>query len=555
MIIKIIKKELIFLFVLSFFIFLSSKALFHPGFFRTIDDVTTVRIIHMLNELNQINWKGNFPVRIASKLSHGYGYPLFLFYAPLTYYVGALIMLFLKLSHIVATKWIYVFPLIVGPIIFYWTMRQKMTRFPSLIASCFFTLFPYRGWNTYVRGGVGEAWAIAFLPGVFWGIFLMEKEKKLLGGLIFSFFLFLVIISHQLAALEILVLIFFYGIIFHLKNKEFWQFLILSLGLSSFYWLPALFYLKVVRVPYVELTTATTFKNLFPLSALIKINYKDPDQKIFGVYLYLLLIEVIFSLLHQKHHSNKNNLLVFFFGGIGILLYFLLSSISKVFWQITLPLTGIFQFPFRILVLLSFIIPFLTGLTIESFKNHKAKIGFSLIIIALLLTFLPIFKPKEYSFFYEYKAEGACATTTWADEYLPVWVKECAKKEPKNDIESNPKGDIKIFKNNLLELKATLINKKSTEVIVHRYYFPGWQILIDGKIQNINYNFSKIGIFKTYVSPGRHELKVFFSKTWIMWFADFLSLGSFFIFLTTVIFLIKKQKKFLISSKSATLLL
>jgi hypothetical protein len=80
-----IKKEFPSFIILLFLIFLSSKALFHHGFFRTIDDVTTVRIIHMAKELQRNEIIDNFPVRIASDLSNNYGYPIYLFYAPLTY--------------------------------------------------------------------------------------------------------------------------------------------------------------------------------------------------------------------------------------------------------------------------------------------------------------------------------------------------------------------------------------------------------------------------------------------------------------------------------------
>jgi len=530
-----IKKEFPFFIILLFVIFLSSKALFHRGFFRTIDDVTTVRIIHMAKELQRNEIIDNFPVRIASDLSNNYGYPIYLFYAPLTYYIGALLMIVLKISHITATKWVYVFPLIFGPLLFYWAIRQKLSIFPAIIATCLYTFFPYRGWDTYIRGGVGEAWVMAFIPAMIGGIFSMEKNKNNLGGLIFTSFLFLSVISHHLAGLQAILLVIIYGFIFHLKNKKFWKYFFLGIGLSSFYWLPIIFYLKIVRVTYIDVNAGNIIKHLLPLSDLIKINYQDYDKKFSTIFFYLQLTGIIFFTLKLIFKKNKqinlNKKWIFFWGISGLILYLLLSSSFGLFWSLTLPVSGLLQFPWRLLILLSFIIPFFTGLTINYLNNHLIKLGFSLLIVIISLSFLPIFKPKEYSFFYEYKAEGPCATTTWENEYLPIWVKECPKEKPKQDIEINPKTDFRIIKNSSIDLNVIYKSRKPAELIVYRYYFPGWKIIIDKKNYPIDYQFSKTGIFKTQIPASQNEVRIFYTKTKIMWLADILTIFFLIIFL------------------------
>lgn len=93
-----------------FFVYLSSKAAFHSGFFRTIDDVTTVRIMYPVKELTRFSFF-NFPVRLSAELSHGYGYPLYLFY---------------------------------------FSLRQKVKPLAALSASILYCPFPYRGWDSYI---------------------------------------------------------------------------------------------------------------------------------------------------------------------------------------------------------------------------------------------------------------------------------------------------------------------------------------------------------------------------------------------------------------------
>jgi len=527
------KEEILSLAFLCIFIFLSAKALFHPGFFRTIDDITTVRIVFLKKELERGEWLGNFPVRWASELSHKYGYPLYLFYSPLTYYVGALIMIIGGLSHIVATKWVYVFPLLVGPFLFYWCARQKFSIFPSLVSSCFYALFPFRGYDTYIRGGVGEAWSMAFLPGMVGGLFLLNKKNKI-GGLLFAFFLFLIIISHNISGLLAISLSLAIGLFFFLKNKDFWKFFVLGILMACFFWLPSLFYLRSVRVLYSPQNTGEVLNFLVPFKSILKINFPIlPEDRFSGIFFYFLAIALVIFLVKKENLRILERKDFLFWLTISIFLYFLLSDISFILWKITLHISRMLQFPWRVLIILSISLPIVIGFCIKVIRSLTFKIFLFIAILFSVFNFLPAFKPKEYSFFYEYSAEdtGPCATS-WGEEYLPLWVKECPDKPPLHDLEVTGNSQLKILYNNLINIEALVSSEKEEDLIVNKYYFPGWKILIDGKNMPLNFNFSKKGIFKTKIPAGEHRVKVLLTKTKIMWLADVVSLFSFLTFFT-----------------------
>ena len=61
------------------------KPLFAQGFFPMHDDTQPSRVYEMSKSLLQ----GQFPVRWVPDLGYGFGYPLYNFYAPLPYYIGA----------------------------------------------------------------------------------------------------------------------------------------------------------------------------------------------------------------------------------------------------------------------------------------------------------------------------------------------------------------------------------------------------------------------------------------------------------------------------------
>lgn len=535
-----IKKEFIFILVLSIFTFLSSRALFHDGFFRTIDDITSIRVIYLVKELSQIDWINNFPVRLSGELAHGYGYPLYLFYAPLAYYIGALLMIFGGLSHIVATKWVYVFPLLIGPFAFYFAARQKLDRLSSLVGSCFYALFPFRGWDTYSRGGVGEAWTMAFLPLVVAGIFTMEK-KKTIGGLIFAFFLFLSIISHNIGGLLIIGFAIFYGLIFKTKVKAFWGYLALGLGMGAFFWIPSIYYLPIVKVTFSDQNTGQILNFLEPLSSIFNITYPiGRESKFSGIFLLVYLLGFSIWFLKKNRKNNKSFL---FWGLSGLFLFLIQFQPFSFFWESTLAVSRILQFPWRVFIVLSFILPFFISTIISLIKNYRLKIVTALVLVLIPLYFLPTFKPAQYSYYYEYRIEdtGKCAAT-WGEEYLPVWVEKCATNAQNRLVPLDSDSNLMMVMEEPLNLEANIKTNDETEIIVNKYFFPGWRFEVDGKEQTVDYKFSEMGVFKGKVPSGDHLIHVYFSKTPLMYISDVISLASLGIFIALALTVLRGLK-------------
>ena len=199
-----------------------------------------------------------------------------------------------------------------------------------------------------------------------------------------------------------------------------------------------------------------------------------------------------------------------------------------------------------ILIILSFVLPLLFAYGVSFIKRTIYQTLFIILIAILIVIFLPSFRPKEYSFFYEYSAEdtGICATT-WENEYLPVWVKECAGAPARNEIEIK-NGTFRLAKTNKLVYEGISKTSHETDLIAYKYYYPGWNVQIDGKDSELDYRFSKQGIFKTRIPSGEHSVKIYYAKTLLMWIADLISLisvGVVFLLLTKFLYYTKKKRK------------
>lgn len=507
-------------------ILFSSKALFHSGFYRTIDDITTVRINHMARELKRGEWVNNFPVRYGAELSHKYGYFVYLFYSPLVYYVGAIFMILTKASDIIATKIVYVIPLIIGPALFYFAARQKLGKFPALMATILYALFPFRGFDTYIRGGVGEAWAMAFFPAVIGSLFLMEK-KNLFAKYIFPIFLALVILSHNISGLLVVICVFLYGLVFLQKEKSFWIGLLYALGLSSFFWLPSLYYSGIVKVAESVDHNGLVTNYLMSASKLLTPSLAyDIHDKTSPFIAYILIAGGIVYLSIRKTQSKIAKYLLFW-TALGLALYFALSEQSKWLWTFALPISRNLQFPWRILIVLSSIIPLVFGYIVQAVQAKWIRAILAVFLVGITSIYMVTFKPIEYSYYYNYIVEdtGPCASS-WGDEYMGKWVDTCIS-NPAPFILKMPGDTVYTTqKDSLIDTSLTMHTSTGGYLEAQRYYFPGWQIKVDDQIQKIDYTYSKNGIFRTNVEPGDHRVEVSWSKTGVMWLADILTLLS-----------------------------
>ena len=234
--------------VLSLLVLGTSWALFHPEFFRVHDYVHGARVGEMALALSE----GQLPVRWSSNFGYGYGMPLFEFYAPLPFYIGAGLYL-LGLDLILTLKLLWL-----GCAIFtawggYKLGTSLYGRSGGILTAAALTMAPYRALNLYVRGALSEGFGIMALPWILYGIVLVVRKKS--GGwLILSLAVAVLALSHNLTTLMFVPLsAVFAGGLLLIERARFasireWLLqaaivagsYLLGIGLAAFYIFPAL---------------------------------------------------------------------------------------------------------------------------------------------------------------------------------------------------------------------------------------------------------------------------------------------------------------------------
>lgn len=119
-------------------------------------------------------------------------------------------------------------------------------------------------------------------------------------------------------------------------------------------------------------------------------------------------------------------------------------------------------------------------------------------------------------------------SSTAYDEHLPKWARPMTQPSLGKFQVLSGKGVVQYNKNYSSEVEATFLTDEETTLQFNQFYFPGWNITVDGKPAEFNYlmegESKGLPVFK--VTPGTHEIEAKFERTPIRWLADIISLVS-----------------------------
>ena len=217
---------------------------FHPGYFPTHDgEWAVVRLGDMFRTLRDFQ----IPPRYSGALNFGYGYPLFNFTYPMPYYLGTLIH-FLGFGFVDSIKILFALSVPFSAFFMFVASRKLWKNtWAGVVSSVLYVYFPYRMVDLYVRGSIGESLSFVLFPLLFYlDIKLIEKPSYfwVLGV---GVSLAILVTTHNIMTvlfLPVWILFIICKVIFDKKKDSIKPITIsvfLGIGLSAFFWIPALF--------------------------------------------------------------------------------------------------------------------------------------------------------------------------------------------------------------------------------------------------------------------------------------------------------------------------
>ncbi len=528
--------------------------------------------VHKAHELENLIRNGNFFPRWAPDMGRGYGYPLFNFYAPLSSYIVLLIHLGGAPYTIVGNIALAFYLFLAGASMFIFT-RDLFNDHAAFVSAIAYMSAPYLAYNVMFRGALAEVSGWMWIPLALWAIRRAMLRSSWRWAIIGAICYAALIPSHNLLALIASPIIGGWVIVVALDLEGFAltaalrgalqnlqgllqrikfgiAAIVLGLALAAYFWLPVLVERSYVRTErLLDSPVLQYFNNFIAPSELYWQWSSDPllfnpsPSRGLGLITAILAslgaITFILNIIRSQRQSLSpiSSISPISFLTLTTLFYcFLTLQISQPVWDVT-PLMPFFQFPWRMLTPAALGAAVMVGVFVETL--HVTYLRMLIASAAMILFNLPWWSPTycgvtppptpetTRQFRIETLTEGAYSYS----EYLPIWVKKFPQDEELfNALIEGKSPDRLVIANAKIESRSTnplnaeyVVNvSQTTEAIYKQFYYPGWNVEVDGKQIELRPD-PESGVIRFNVPAGLHTLRVQFGETPLRLLADVIS--------------------------------
>ncbi len=537
--------------IFTMMILFVSLPLFKYGYFSHQDDLHIIR----LYEMRQCIESMQIPCRWVSNMGYGNGFPMFNYYAPSIYYLG--VILTYIVGYINTAKVIFFLSLSLGSFGIYLFVKHVFDKQSAFISSVLYLLAPYKALDIYVRGALSEAFSLAIIPFVFYFLTkIIDGPIKKKDFLLFTLSLFLFLITHNIMILVFAPVLLVWALLrLYLNNFSNLKLVILggfiSFLLSSFFLLPAYFEKDLIQTDSLtrfELDFRANFVSLYKIFIDRSWGYGTSipgplGGMSFQVGIFHWILSFISILiLFKKNVSKGLKMIVSLFVIFFVTSVFMMHVRSSFVWE-SIKILSYFQFPWRFLSLSIFTSSVLGGLVLYLVKDKYKNI---LIIAITLLTFIlnySYFKPLEQIKIndeqklsgqsYEIQIKGSLL------DYLPKTALEPREKALSMPLITRGSAIIESFEKKSDKFNGSInVLEDQTVLEFPIFYFPNWQVFVNGKKSDISYD-NYIGRIAIRLDKGEYQIAGKLKNTPIRTVSNTLTAVGFF----SLLIVIKKWKK------------
>lgn len=492
---------------------------------------------------------GQFPPYWGSDLYGGFGSPIFLFFPPLYSLVStacsfvtgsipagcSLALLIFSLTGYLSMKFLVQEAL---------AEHTDQNRAAARIAGYFFLLSPYLMGDRLLSNANSEHAALCVFPIALYGLVLIERKPGR-GALTLSSGLALTILGHNLTALIAMLMTLAAALLLYGRDTKLscritvLGSVLFALGLSLFFWLPALYYKPLVRIEQMTTGKFDFHAQFQPLISLFAGQFYSA-----GVLLPCLLL-LLWSNRDRKRMVRRN----LYYLAIGLSLCFLLlqTPLSMPVWE-HLPFMALFQFPWRLMGPLALSAAIAVGLSAAWVLHGKSPAVTArheaLILLLCLLNAAPALiahrdLPGEVADRLPQLLTGASIArqglkATVRDEYLP---RSAGTVEPGRagfggaavPVQA-PGLEVTVLEHTGTGVVLDTRGSSSNPVRFSRWHFPEWKCKVNGVKADLRMNRS--GTLDLSIPPGVNRVELRLSPPYLRRAGCLVSLGCLLVWCT-----------------------
>lgn len=370
-----------------------------PGYFVFAHDAR--HSVYFLQMFDQSVRDGAWYPRWAADMVFGYGYPLWLILAPLPFYAGEAFHL-VGFDFVTAVKLVDGLGMFCSALTMFLFASRVLGRNSALLAAVAYAYIPYHLVDLYVRASQAELVSFIFPPLIFFGLYQLAATQNpryvpitalAYAGLILAHISMAAIWTPVIGIYILFLLAQLSGFRLELARPtaRFALYAFLSIALSIAL---AFIFLLPVLSEQRYLTTDPLIGGFFnyrqhfvSLSQLLSPfwgygyageNGNDQFSLQLGLLPVLLALLAIFAVRGKARNQ------VLFFAALTLALIVVILPVSAPLWEPVAGIIGFVQFPWRLLIVTSFTLAFLSGATLLAFPYDLPDHG---PVLALILLF------------------------------------------------------------------------------------------------------------------------------------------------------------------------
>ena len=466
----------------------------------------------------------------ATDQALGYGYPTFVFYPPLAYYVAEGFHL-LGASQVAAVKWTFALATVAAGLAMYLYGRQVMGRRRGFLAAAVYVYIPYHLVDIYVRAALAEYWAFVWMPLALLAFHrLVEAPSARRLGLAALAYGGLWL-AHNPTGLSFTPLLAAYVLFRLLGEQTHWRrrlqraaaplaAALLGIGIAAALLLPNLLERDLInQEQWVRAGYDYSQHFLQPADLLSPAwGYLPGTPGTEGVMSHQLgavpVLLAAVAVVALPRRSRRERAILLFFGGATLALLFFMTPLSAPLWEL-LPIAGLIQFPWRLLALTAVTLAVLSGFCLaETSAGEETEDGLpatkdgappaprlhlhgptlilALVALGASVAYLqPQFTPTPasagsplLSIEFELEYEDMRGMTAWTEEMPPdsPLVAQYLAGEPLVTAEAlAPGASVEMIRTAGNSDEMWVRSPEGTALRFYTYYFPGWRVYVDGQ--------------------------------------------------------------------------
>ena len=530
------------------FTLIAALPLAGPDYFFDAHDATNH--VFFLTEFDAALRDGVWYPGWATDQALGYGYPTFVFYPPLPYYVAEGFHL-LGADQVAAIKWTFGLATVAAGLAMYLYARYLGGRRRGFLAAVVYIYVPYHLVDIYVRAALGEYGAFVWMPLCLWAFHRLVEAPSArrlgLAGLTYGGLW----LTHNPTGLSFTLLLAAYVLILLLRQPVPWRrrfaqaaaplgAALLGMGSAAALLLPNLFERDLInQEQWVRAGYNYALHFLQPAHLLSPAwGYRPGTPGIEGVMSHqlgavpLLLAGVAVVAAIWTRQLREKRATVLFFAGATLVLLLTMMPVAAPLWEL-LPLAGLIQFPWRLLALTAVTLAVLSGFAPDRLPRwegeakhpsdgrhlHAPTLILALVALAASLPYTqPEFTPTPasagtplLSIEFELKYQDMRGMTAWTQEMPPTspLVDQYLAGGPLVTAEAlAPGATVEMIRAGGASDELWVRSPEGTALRFYTYYFPGWRVYLDGqRLPEAALRPETVyGLLTVDVPPGEHRI-------------------------------------------------